>query len=149
MHLSATAAARTDVAMIAWMWGFVRSGANDSVQRRGRRGPRASGLPLTRLLRQSGGQVKIHSEFGRGTTMRLYLPRYTGAMEATPSGEIASGVQQGGSETVLVVDDEPTLVMLISDVPGEYGYQGAVGQERGGGAEAASSPTRPESSGPG
>jgi len=75
------------------------------------------------FARQSGGLVRIHSEVGQGTTLCLYLPRHHGAAEALGSeGEpvvISHGRQ---SETVLIVDDEPTVRMLVTVVLEELGY---------------------------
>jgi signal transduction histidine kinase len=85
-----------------------------------------TGLGLSMVygfVRQSGGQVRIYSELGKGTTMRLYLSRYAGAVEGGADADSASCVEQGDGETVLVVDDEPTLVMLITDVLEEQGYK--------------------------
>jgi len=83
-----------------------------------------TGLGLSMVhgfVRQSGGQVRVYSEAGKGTTMCLYLPRHRGGVrqeiaEATPVAESRRG------ETVLVIDDEPTVRMLITDVLSEAGY---------------------------
>lgn len=84
-----------------------------------------TGLGLSMIhgfVRQSGGQVRVYSELGLGTTMCLYLPRYTGEAsdeEHRADNEIA---EMGAGETVLVIDDEPTVRMLIVDVLQEAGY---------------------------
>jgi CheY-like chemotaxis protein len=75
------------------------------------------------FVRQSGGQIRIYSEPGKGTTMSLYFPRYLGQAEDSPNTSAPSPIQPGGGETILVVDDEPTLRMLISDVLVENGYK--------------------------
>jgi PAS domain S-box-containing protein len=86
-----------------------------------------TGLGLSMIygfVRQSGGQVRIYSELDHGTTMCLYLPRYAGDAEAFEAAKTsASGGFDGNGETVLVVDDEPTVRMLIVDVLNEAGYQ--------------------------
>ena len=85
-----------------------------------------TGLGLSMIygfVRQSGGQVRIYSEIGEGTTMCLYLPRHFGeAEEVNVSAEAtaSAGPSTGGS--VLVIDDEPTIRMLIVDVLEEAGY---------------------------
>jgi PAS domain S-box-containing protein len=88
---------------------------------------RGTGLGLSMIygfVRQSGGQVRIYSEVGQGTTMCLYLPRYVGdATDLEPSMRGAVADFGGHGETVLVVDDEPTVRMLILDVLSEAGYQ--------------------------
>ena len=85
-----------------------------------------TGLGLSMIYgfaKQSGGQARIYSEIGRGTTVRLYLPRHA-AEEANMLGEQAHAAppRAEASETVLVVDDEPTVRMLVSEVLGELGY---------------------------
>ncbi len=84
-----------------------------------------TGLGLSMIygfVRQSGGQVRIYSELGKGTTMCLYLPRYTGEDETADEAAVAGGLEPGDGETVLVIDDEPTVRMLIAEVLEENGY---------------------------
>jgi PAS domain S-box-containing protein len=85
---------------------------------------RGTGLGLSMIygfVRQSGGQVRIYSEVGKGTTMCLYFPRYLGTVEDTPDA-LSEIVERRFGETVLVVDDEPTVRMLIAEVLGESYY---------------------------
>jgi PAS domain S-box-containing protein len=82
------------------------------------------GLSMTYgFARQSGGQVRIYSEVGRGATVCLYLPRHMGeadTIETQPDmSDMAQAVQ---GETVLVIDDEPLVRMLVTDVLRELGY---------------------------
>ncbi len=84
-----------------------------------------TGLGLSMVygfVRQSGGQVCIRSEVGRGTTVSLLLPRHAdvAAEDRVESGRAPP--RAGHDETVLVVDDEPTLRMLVTDVLEELGY---------------------------
>jgi PAS domain S-box-containing protein len=85
-----------------------------------------TGLGLSMVYgfaKQSGGQVRIHSVVGSGTVVRIYLPRHEGEDAAQASGPAmteTTRVAQG--ETVLVVDDEPFVAMLITDVLEELGY---------------------------
>ena len=84
-----------------------------------------TGLGLSMIygfVRQSGGQVRVTSAPGQGTTMCLYLPRYTGSAEAADADEAPPPVDQGDGETVLVIDDEPTIRMIIVEVLQENGY---------------------------
>jgi signal transduction histidine kinase len=84
-----------------------------------------TGLGLSMVYgfaRQSGGQVRIYSEVGKGTTMCIYLPRHMGATEAALASEIAHPATSGEGETVLILDDEPTIRMLVREVLLEYGY---------------------------
>jgi CheY-like chemotaxis protein len=83
-----------------------------------------TGLGLSMIYgfaRQSGGQIRIYTEVGRGTTMCLYLPRYLGTAEEV--GVAApEQVDHGLGETVLIVDDEATVRMLVTEVLSENGY---------------------------
>jgi CheY-like chemotaxis protein len=83
-----------------------------------------TGLGLSMVhgfVRQSGGEVRVYSEVGKGTTVHLYLPRYIGDIEPEEA-EAAIIPEAGSGETVLVIDDEPTVRMLIVDVLSEAGY---------------------------
>jgi PAS domain S-box-containing protein len=85
-----------------------------------------TGLGLSMIygfVRQSGGYVRIESESGAGTSMWLYLPRFQGTAEAMPAGaELAAAPRAEAGETVLIVDDEPTVRMLVTEVLEELGY---------------------------
>jgi PAS domain S-box-containing protein len=83
-----------------------------------------TGLGLSMVygfVRQSGGQVRIYSEVGKGTTMCLYLPRHLGKAE-WPETIQPGIIDDGAGETVLLVDDEPTIRMLVMEVLQEHGY---------------------------
>ena len=85
-----------------------------------------TGLGLSMIYgfaRQSGGQARIYSEPGQGTMVCLYLPRHLGeedSADAPPELADAPRAEQG--ETVLVVDDEPTVRMLVTEVLADLGY---------------------------
>ena len=86
-----------------------------------------TGLGLSMIhgfVRQSGGQVRVYTEEGHGTTMCVYLPRYAGVIDQDqdPTDLQASIEDLGAGETVLVIDDEPTVRMLIVEVLQEAGY---------------------------
>ena len=85
-----------------------------------------TGLGLSMVYgfaRQSGGQVRIYSEVGQGTTMCLYLPRHVGDDTLVDEVEIRSSIDAaGGGEVVLVIDDDPTIRMLVGEVLTESGY---------------------------
>jgi PAS domain S-box-containing protein len=84
-----------------------------------------TGLGLSMIhgfVRQSGGQVRIYSELGKGTTMCLYLPRFAGEIGAADVPEELDAADAGHGETVLVIDDEPTVRMLMVEVLEEAGY---------------------------
>ncbi len=84
-----------------------------------------TGLGLSMIYgfaRQSGGQVRIYSEIGSGTTICIYLPRHHGDAQEIESDSAV--IRSGGSrgQTVLVVDDEATIRHLIDEVLEEQGY---------------------------
>jgi CheY-like chemotaxis protein len=85
-----------------------------------------TGLGLSMIhgfARQSGGQIRIYSELGKGTTMCLYLPRLDqNAAEDERPAAPSEGRPSGDGEVVLVIDDEPTIRMLIAEVLEELGY---------------------------
>jgi CheY-like chemotaxis protein len=83
-----------------------------------------TGLGLSMVygfVRQSGGQVRIDSEAGRGATVTLYLPRFVGEIEEDVPEDEAQ-LDQAAGETVLVIDDEETIRSLVRDVLEEAGY---------------------------
>jgi len=85
-----------------------------------------TGLGLSMIhgfVRQSGGQIRVYSEVGQGTTMCLYLPRFAGALDSDDPTDDQAALEPGQGETVLVIDDEVSIRMLISDVLGEAGYR--------------------------
>jgi signal transduction histidine kinase/ActR/RegA family two-component response regulator len=85
-----------------------------------------TGLGLSMIygfMQQSGGHVQISSKVGQGTAVRLYLPRQDGTEEASPRGVgTATSAEAAAQETVLVVDDEPPIRMLISELLTDLGY---------------------------
>ena len=85
-----------------------------------------TGLGLSMIYgfaKQSGGQARIHSQVGQGTTVCLYLPRHLGEAEtAEPDFELANAPRAEDGQTVLVVDDEPTVRMLVTEVLEDLGY---------------------------
>ncbi|KQU62131.1 histidine kinase [Sphingomonas sp. Leaf339] len=85
-----------------------------------------TGLGLSMIYgfaRQSGGQVRIYSEPGDGSLICIYLPRHFGvADEGEVQPDLADAPRARAGETVLVVDDEPTVRMLVIEVLEELGY---------------------------
>ncbi|HEX2941925.1 MAG TPA: response regulator, partial [Rhodopila sp.] len=85
-----------------------------------------TGLGLSMIYgfaRQSGGHVKIESEVGRGTCVTMYLPRHAGAnAQAHPARDLATAPRAVDGQTVLVVDDEPTVRRLIMEALSDLGY---------------------------
>ena len=85
-----------------------------------------TGLGLSMVygfVRQSGGQVSIYSELGQGTTLCLYLPRhYSEDDEQDEGSQLSIANHSGSKETILVVDDEPAIRMLVAEVLEDLGY---------------------------
>jgi PAS domain S-box-containing protein len=86
-----------------------------------------TGLGLSMIYgfaKQSNGQVRLYSEVGSGTTARIYLPRHQGEIinEEGMQPELAGAARADAGDTVLVVDDEPSVRMLVTEVLGELGY---------------------------
>src|SRR5207244_1925 len=74
------------------------------------------------IIKQSGGYVFVQSELGRGTIFRIYLPRVEDAAE--PMSHVrASQAASGGSETVLLVEDEESVRQLVRETLEGKGYK--------------------------
>jgi PAS domain S-box-containing protein len=73
------------------------------------------------VIKQSGGDIIVDSRVDRGTTFTIYLPRTDDAAGADRA-ESAEGVLAGGTETILVVEDEPEVADLLDEVLTECGY---------------------------
>jgi len=74
------------------------------------------------IVQQSDGFIDVQSEPVRGTTFSIYLPRAEGGMAAEKTG-VSGGTRLGGSETVLVVEDQNEVRRLITGVLASYGYR--------------------------
>ncbi|MBD8548316.1 response regulator [Sphingomonas sp. CFBP 8760] len=79
-------------------------------------------LMIYGFARQSGGQVRIYSELGEGTTMCVYLPRHVGEADNAVSENTAINIKNAIGQTVLIVDDEATIRHLVDEVLDEAGY---------------------------
>ena len=88
-----------------------------------------TGLGLSMVygfVRQSEGHVVLDSAPGRGTTVRVLLPRFRGAAAGDDEGAstaVAAAAPAGADETVLVVEDEASVRDLVVDVLAELGYR--------------------------
>ncbi|SDG59531.1 PAS domain S-box protein [Paraburkholderia phenazinium] len=73
------------------------------------------------FVRQTGGHARIYSEVGYGTTVKIYLPRSTEtAVEPPPRPSVKL---QGGTETILVVEDDPKVQSTVVDTLSSLGYR--------------------------
>jgi CheY-like chemotaxis protein len=85
---------------------------------------KGTGLGLSQVygfVKQSGGHVKIYSEVGEGTTVKLYLPRHVGTAEEETEAD--AGPAPAGAETVLVVEDDEDVRSYTVEVLRELGYR--------------------------
>jgi len=73
------------------------------------------------IVRQLGGQVMVYSEVERGTSFKIYLPRLEAAADQLQVAA-AAGPPPGGTETVLLVEDEPALRVLVEEILTKGGY---------------------------
>ncbi len=72
------------------------------------------------IVKQSGGYVMVQSEQGRGTTFQIYLPQVEGAAEKHPVPALDAA--SGGTETILLVEDEESVRQLVRDTLLAKGY---------------------------
>lgn len=87
---------------------------------------KGTGLGLSQVygfVRQSSGHVKIYSEIGEGTTVKIYLPRHAGAMEGGETDDVPDAMRAIGKETVLVAEDDEALRTYTKDILRELGYR--------------------------
>ncbi len=85
---------------------------------------KGSGLGLSMVygfVKQSGGHIKIYSEVGHGTTIRLYLPRSMEDEDVVV--DLAAGPVAGGTETVLVVEDDEEVRATVIEMLSDLGYR--------------------------
>jgi signal transduction histidine kinase len=86
---------------------------------------RGTGLGLSQVfgfIKQSGGHVKIYSEPGEGTTIKMYFPRLVGT-SLEPAIETVSPASAGSGESILVVDDNEDVRAFTAQILGELGYR--------------------------
>ncbi len=91
---------------------------------------KGTGLGLAMVygfVKRYGGYIKVYSEPGEGTTMRLYLPRHTDDVTIV-SGSSSDAELPRGSETVLIVDDEGDLLQLARQYLLSLGYQSRIAE---------------------
>lgn len=84
-----------------------------------------TGLGLSMIYgfsKQSGGHVSIHSEVGKGTTVSLFLPRFSGELLQDTRVDAQHTPFARDGETVLIVEDDPAVRVLVSAVLSELGY---------------------------
>jgi len=86
---------------------------------------RGTGLGLSQVygfISQSGGHIKIYSELGHGTTIKIYLPRHVGPATDTVSVEVTAPSLTHDRPTILLVEDEESVLNVAKDVLEMLGY---------------------------
>lgn len=82
------------------------------------------GLPTVYgIVKQSGGSIWIESELGKGTCFKIYLPRVDKAVDWPPHSSPSVMPPRGGTETILIVEDEPAVRRLTARLLRREGYQ--------------------------
>src|SRR4029434_4133767 len=87
---------------------------------------KGTGLGLSMVygfVKQSGGHIKIYSELGQGTAIKIYLPRFYGAEEAATGDTKTSAKPDGHGQLILVVEDEDSVRLLTAESLRELGYK--------------------------
>jgi PAS domain S-box-containing protein len=85
-----------------------------------------TGLGLSQVygfVKQSGGHVKIYSELGEGTSIRMYFPRFHGKVQPAPEDEAEVIAEGETAEIILVVEDDSDLRAYISEVLRDLNYR--------------------------
>jgi PAS domain S-box-containing protein len=85
-----------------------------------------TGLGLSQVygfIRQSGGYVKIYSEVGSGTTLKLYLPRHRETASTSDNQTMTAPVPRANEETILVAEDDPDVRNFTVEMLHELGYR--------------------------
>jgi len=91
------------------------------------KGEQGTGLGLSQiygLIESSGGAIKVHSEVGKGTEFVLYLPRYSKEIVKSKAKHKSptNPTNLTGTETILIVDDEPIMLKLVTKILQMQGY---------------------------
>ncbi len=107
------------------------SGMDDSMKEKifdpffSTKGEKGTGLGLSQVygfVERSQGSIQVYSEIGYGTRFTLYFPRYFDGESEEYDDKIDEEINLSGTETILIVDDEPALVKLSSTILKQNGY---------------------------
>lgn len=89
------------------------------------KGDKGTGLGLSQVygfVERSGGSIHVYSEMGHGTRFTLYFPRYFDGERKAHEEKVNEEINLSGTETILIVDDEPALVKLSATILKQNGY---------------------------
>jgi signal transduction histidine kinase/ActR/RegA family two-component response regulator len=76
------------------------------------------------IVKQSGGNIWFYSEPGQGTVFKIFLPSAVNAQQPLiPDSDVESPIAKGGTETILVVEDEPQIRQMACEFLSESGYK--------------------------
>lgn len=75
------------------------------------------------IIRQHSGWIDVQSEVGEGSTFNVYLPKFKGEIPVTESKPVKESEHSGGSETILLVDDEENILSAIKEKLESLGYK--------------------------
>lgn len=81
------------------------------------------------IVKQNNGTIHVYSEPGRGTTFKIYFPKFAGDVEARPEKPKVDSLK--GTETILVVEDQEQLLKLTQKILMRYGYKVLIAQTPG------------------
>lgn len=87
---------------------------------------KGSGLGLSMVYgfaRQSNGHIKIYSEEGHGTTVKLYLPQASGSGAEEHAGETTSYAGEHSDQTILIVEDDPLVRQYVLAQINRFGFR--------------------------
>ena len=74
------------------------------------------------IVKQSGGSIWVYSELGHGTTIKVYLPRVDEPPDPLPGTPVTAAADLHGTETILLVEDEPAVRGVARQVLTRHGY---------------------------
>lgn len=89
------------------------------------KGTKGTGLGLSQVygfVQRSGGKITVYSEAGQGTQFILYFPRYSGDNHVEQVEKNPNKINVKGNETILLVDDEASLLELTAEMLKQEGY---------------------------
>jgi len=93
---------------------------------------RGTGLGLSTvaaIVQSHGGYVNVYSELGKGTVFKVYLPAQKQGQAATPADAVTTELPRGSGETILVVDDETSILSITQATLEAFGYKVIVAED--------------------